>query len=181
MLRLLWRYRKVWKEGTVIYFYVGKMRKEYKYLNMDSWLPAEIRTLDHQTHQFYITAKNCWNTYFRFFTRNISWAMEILLYYGVESFRLVFVSKFDIGKRVERMRKKDVNTLQCAVAKYLNVTEKIRIRKDVDGFQWISAVKFVYGDIKPHAKVRRTYMKMEAKLLYWPFFIVLLLCKGAAE
>jgi hypothetical protein len=53
--------------------------------------------------------------------------MEILPYQGVESFRLVFVSKFDIGRHVERVRKKDVNTLQRAVAKYLNVTQKIRI------------------------------------------------------
>lgn len=31
------------------YFYMGKRRKEYKYLNMDSRFPAEVRTLDHQT------------------------------------------------------------------------------------------------------------------------------------
>jgi hypothetical protein len=159
-----------WEKNTNIWIWIVGFLQRFelwttKHTNFIT-LPkiAEIRTM-----------------YFRFFTRNTSWAMEILLYYGVESFRLVFVWKFDTGKRVERMRKKDVNTLQCAVAKYLNVTEKIRIRKIVDGFQWISAVKFVYGDIKPHAKVRRTYMKMEAKLLYWPFFIVLLLCKGAAE
>ena len=36
----------------MIYFYAGKMRKDYKYLNMDSPLPTEVRTLDHQTlHQ----------------------------------------------------------------------------------------------------------------------------------
>lgn len=61
------------------------------------------------------------------------------------------------------MRKKDVNTLECAVAKYLNVTAKIRIEKVLDGFQRISAVKFVYGEIKPYAKVQRTYIQLEAK------------------
>jgi hypothetical protein len=52
MLSLLRRYRKVWKKGNVTYFYAGKMRKEYSYLNMDSRLPADFRNLDHQTlHQ----------------------------------------------------------------------------------------------------------------------------------
>jgi hypothetical protein len=63
------------------------------------------------------------------------------------------------------VRKKDVNTrtLECAVAKYLNATEKIRIEKVFDGFQRISAVKFAYGEIKPHAEVQRTYIQLEAK------------------